>query len=393
MKEQNEVLNMDINEITARVEELSTELGGLKNAGLIMGGINPPVIEKALEGDDDRTLNTISNFFESRDHAFEIYSDEQIKIIKSLELALIDEGSASNLAQKLNMSQATLSSIRRGKYTGSLDVKFNDIKDYLELREEKATIYINDSYIPTYTSQKIYEHIRTAHIQGGCVMITGDAGIGKTETIKEYKRKNPNRTIVIEPIHLNTGELDMLELLADEIGIDVTGTKPSRLYKKILNELYSGLIIIVDEVQKLSFRAVDTLRSYSDVFKSKGESLGIAFIGNDVFRQQFYGKRGIGKEQVWNRCIERPKFESKNIPFSDIEMLFPILARRGMKKELMFLHAIALSPKEDIRTAVNLFTTAYNKNRYNLKGLVKQAKYMNVELENLESILRKIKGA
>lgn len=73
-------------------------------------------------------------------------------------------------------------------------------------------------------------------------------------------------------------------------------------------------------------------------------------------------------------------------------MLFPVLARRKMKKELMFLHAIALSSKEDIRTAVNLFTIAYNKNRYNLEGLVRQAKYMNVEIENLESILRKIKG-
>lgn len=383
---------MNINEIKNRVDELSTELGGIKNAGLIMGGINPLMIEKALNSEDDRTLNTMSNFFEGRDYAFETYTEEQVLLIKGLELAIIDEGSATNLAQKLNMSSTTLSNIRKGKYTGALNDKFEDIKNYLELREEKSTTYMNNKYIPTYTSQKIYEHIRTAHVQGGCVMITGDAGIGKTETIKEYKRKNPNRTIVLEPIHLNTSELDMLELLADELGIDINGVKSSRLYKKILNELYSGLIIIVDEVQKLTFRAVDTLRGYSDIFKSKGESLGIAFIGNDVFRQQFYGKRGIGKEQVWNRCIERPKFESKNIPFSDIEMLFPILARRGMKKELMFLHAIALSPKEDIRTAVNLFTVAYNKNRYNLEGLVKQAKYMNVEIENLENILRKIKG-
>lgn len=383
---------MNINEIKNRVDELSTELGGIKNAGLIMGGINPSVIEKALNGEDNRTLNAISNFFESRDYAFSVYTEEQVLLIKGLELAMIDEGSATNLAQKLDMSSTTLSHIRKGKYTGTLDAKFEDIKNYLELREEKSTTYMNNEYIPTYISQKIYEHIRTAHVQGGCVMITGDAGIGKTETIKEYKRKNPNRTIVLEPIHLNTSELDMLELLANELGINIDGIKPSRLYKKILNELYSGLIIIVDEVQKLTFRAVDTLRGYSDIFKSKGESLGIAFIGNDVFRQQFYGKRGIGKEQVWNRCIERPKFESKNIPFSDIEMLFPILARRGMKKELMFLHAIALSPKEDIRTAVNLFTVAYNKNRYNLEGLVKQAKYMNVEIENLESVLRKIKG-
>lgn len=383
---------MNISEIKNRVDELSTELGGIKNAGLIMGGINPPAIEKALNAEDSRTLNIMSNFFESRDYAFKIYTEEQVQLIKGLELAIIDEGSATNLAQKLDMSSTTLSNIRKGKYSGAIDDKFEDIKNYLELRDEKSNTYISNQYIPTYTSQKIYEHIRTAHVQGGCVMITGDAGIGKTETIKEYKRKNPNRTIVLEPIHLNTSELDMLELLADELGIDINGVKPSRLYKKILSELYSGLIIIVDEVQKLTFRAVDTLRGYSDIFKSKGESLGIAFIGNDVFRQQFYGKRGIGKEQVWNRCIERPKFESKNIPFSDIEMLFPVLARRGMKKELKFLHAIALSPKEDIRTAVNLFTIAYNKNRYNLEGLVRQAKYMNVEIENLESILRKIKG-
>ena len=39
-------------------------------------------------------------------------------------------------------------------------------------------------------------------------------------------------------------------------------------------------------------------------------------MGNDTFRQQFFGKSGIGKEQVWNRFVERPKYETKNIRFS-----------------------------------------------------------------------------
>ena len=141
---------MNINEIKNRVDELSNELDGIKNAGLIMGGINPSVIEKALNGEDNRTLNAISNFFESRDYAFSVYTEEQVLLIKGLELAMIDEGSATNLAQKLDMSSTTLSHIRKGKYTGTLDAKFEDIKNYLELREEKSTTYMNNEYIPTY---------------------------------------------------------------------------------------------------------------------------------------------------------------------------------------------------------------------------------------------------
>lgn len=84
-------------------------------------------------------------------------------------------------------------------------------------------------------------------------MITSDTSIGKIETIREYKRKNSNKIIVLEPIYPNTSELNMLELFADELAIDVNKIKSSRLYKKILNELYSGLIIIVDEFQKIIF--------------------------------------------------------------------------------------------------------------------------------------------
>ena len=72
--------------------------------------------------------------------------------------------------------------------------------------------------------------------------------------------------------------------------------------------------------------------------------------------------------------------------------MFPALAEKGMEKELKFLYSVALSPKEDIRSAVHLYTKVYNTNSGNctMEMLVKQSKRMQIDLSNMKSILDRI---
>lgn len=123
-------------------------------------------------------------------------------------------------------------------------------------------------------------------------------------------------------------------------------TKRAMYWQKILSELHDGTVIIGDEAQNFNFMAIDTLRGFADYFHNENlGTVGIVCMGNDMFRQQFFGKSGIGKEQVWNRFVERPKYETKNIRFNDIELLFPELSKKGMKDELKFFYGVAISPK------------------------------------------------
>lgn len=382
---------MDLNILNQKVGKLCGELGCTYNEVWAVIGIKKQPFEKALAGEDETNALKIEKFLETREYAFSVYSEEHQNTLLRLEKRIIEKGSVNAAFQGTNIASSVISDIRRAKYDGKADEKFKEIKKFLDLKEEGLKVYKHDKYVPTSISEKIYENIRTSHIQGVCIMVTGDAGIGKTEAAKQYVRQHKENAYIITAVEPRTNKTAMLEILAKALDIDLSETKRSAYTQKILSEINDGTVIIVDEAQNFKFDAIDTLRGFSDYFRNNNlGTVGIVCMGNDTFRQQFFGKSGIGKEQVWNRFVERPKYETKNIPFSDIELMFPILKEQNMVKELKFLHSIALSPKEDIRSAVHLFTTMYNRGHYDFDSLVKQAKNMQIDLSNLPHIIKKL---
>ena len=86
----------------------------------------------------------------------------------------------------------------------------------------------------------IYERLRNTHILGGCAVITGDAGIGKTKTIQKYSKDNRAETIVITAsVYYHTAK-DVLYLLAEELGINDTNMQ--RIKKGIFsNALFENI--------------------------------------------------------------------------------------------------------------------------------------------------------
>lgn len=385
---------MNLQELKSKIEKLAEELGGSpNNMGAVIGGLNNDYIKNALNGSDEKTAAKIEEFFISREYAFSVYTEEQQGIIRGFEKRILEKGGMNKALENSNISASMASGVRKGTYKGVVDNAFRKIKELLELKEESAKVYRHSGYIPTSISESIYENIRTAHISGVCVMITGDAGIGKTQAAMKYISDHEENTVIITPTEPKTKKTAMIEMLASELKIDLSGTKRAMYTQKILSELHDGTVIIVDEAQKFAFDAIDTLRGFSDYFKNKNlGTVGIVCIGNDTFRQQFFGNSGIGKEQVWNRFVERPKYQTKDILYSDIKLMFPALAEKGMEKELKFLYSVALSPKEDIRSAVHLYTKVYNTNSGNctMEMLVKQSKRMQIDLSNMKSILDRI---
>lgn len=386
---------MNLQELKTKIQKLADELGTTpEKAYTVIGKVTNEKIAKALNGENDKDLAEIENFFKSREYAFSIYTPEQCEIIRQFERRIIETGSASKALGNADISASTMSSIRTGTYKGTVDKMFSRISSFLEIKDENSKVYKHIGYVPTSISESIYENIRTAHISGVCVMVTGDAGIGKSMAAMQYHATHPDNSVIVTAVEPKTTKSAMLEILASELGIDLSETRRAMYSQKILSELHDGMVIIVDEAQNFRFDAIDTLRGFADHFRNKNlGTVGIVCMGNDTFRQQFFGKSGIGKEQVWNRFVERPKYETKNIRFSDIELLFPELAKKGMKDELKFLYGIALSPKEDIRSAVHLFTTVYNRKNGNctIEMLEKQAKRMQVDVANIGAVMNRLR--
>ena len=387
---------MDLQEMKIKTENLAEELGGSpENMGAVISGLKNDCIQNALNGNDEKTAVKIDEFFTSREYAFSIYTEEQRNIIRQFEKRIIDMGGAGKALENSGISPSTMSSLRRGTYKGVTQNIFSKISNFLALKDENSKVYKHSGYVPTSISESIYENIRTAHISGVCVMVTGDAGIGKTEAAKHYQAEHPDNSVIITAGEPKTTKTEMFETLAEKLGIDLSETKRGMYFRKIRSELHDGTVIIVDEAQNFNFDAIDTLRGFADYFRNENlGTVGIVCMGNDTFRQQFFGKSGIGKEQVWNRFVERPKYQTKDIRYNDIELLFPELTKKGMKDELRFLYGIALSSKEDIGSAIHLYTKIYNVHggKCTIEMLTKQAKRMQVDVTNFNAIMNRLKA-
>ena len=101
--------------------------------------------------------------------------------------------------------------------------------------------------------------------------------------------------------------LGILKLIAYQLGISGT----NRIYElntAIINRLHDGMLIIIDEAQHLKFAAIDHLRSISDSFTDRSETMGICFVGNPSFMKHFDDKKIAVTGQVFNRANLRPYY-------------------------------------------------------------------------------------
>lgn len=379
---------MDLKE---RAEALSKELGVDFGKIHLVIGVTADTLEGAFNG-HKKSVDAVTKFFTDRQAAFEMYSAENIEIIKSFERSIPKAGSASKAAEKIGIGSSIISGLRKGKYQGNDDKIFSKLSSYFEIKDAKKElpdVFVPVDYAPTTISQMIYQRLRNVHILGGCAVITGDAGIGKTKTIQKYRKDNRNKTIVITASVLNHNVTDVLYMLADELGISETNKQ--RIKTLLFSKLHDGMMIIIDEAQELTYQAANALRAIPDHFEAKGETVGLVFVGNPCFYNKFNGKYTSDRVQVSSRFVIEPTYTADQIQFEDTKMLYPQLTQQNMIRELMFLHCIATTPNLGQRKALHIFKSAYNFGKYDLDSLIKEAKEAKARFDNLNEILNRIK--
>ena len=372
-----------------RYGELCEEIGG--EAWKILGMQSEADMAKALAG-EAKYAEKAAQAIEKREQIYAEYEPEQAELLRQVDrlIAGTKGGSLNKAAKLIGLSSAVLSKLRNGIYTGNLNDCFDALRAYFTIKESQAQVHKEVDYAPTGISESVYEAIRAVQIKGGCGIITGDAGIGKTKAIEHYLAKNPEKAVVITPTPLDGSVNAVMALLAEELGAGV-GIKPSALKRAVLSRLHDGMVIIVDEAQLLRLRSVDMLRTFSDIFSRKGETLGIVFIGNHSFRDIFEGRTAERSAQIKNRAIVRPRYTVSDTTYKDMCLLFPELAADNRTAELKFLFAIAQTPNEGTRAAVRLYSNAKDSGDDSLDGLVGWAKASEVDIKNINALLKRLK--
>jgi hypothetical protein len=173
----------------------------------------------------------------------------------------------------------------------------------------------------------------------------------------------------------------VLKLIALELGVPISQSTDD-LWIAITQKLHDGMVIIIDEGQLLTFHGIETIRSFADYFTDKGQTLGVAFVGDNGIEEKFEGKTRRNYRQINNRKWLSPKFVTTDIKREDVDMMFPLLVSSNMEQELEFLHKVAQS-EAGLRGAVRLFSQAYDNGCYTLKGLASMAKFMRIDVRSV----------
>ena len=206
---------------------------------------------------------------------------------------------------------------------------------------------------------------------GGLAVACGDAGIGKTQAALKYVRDHEQNSIYIYvPPCMKTSNA-IIKAIGSKLGIRKRAM--DEIWTAIAEKLTDGMIIILDEAQHLSYEAIETLRSFSDIFNNDGKTLGVCLIGNEVTIECTNGKSG--QEIEFGQIVSRRKslevFKTTQIARKDVELLFPEL--EGKKPEIDFLHRIATGV-QGIRGIVDIMVKAKANGNITYAGLVASAK-------------------
>lgn len=311
-----------------------------------------------------------------------MYNEAQQKIIDKLNEFIEAHPSQNAAAEKLGIAASILTPLRQGTYKGDTDKYLKKIAAYFDLKADFNETYHEIEYAQTSISKKVYDTIRICHVKGGLAIFAGDAGIGKTKAAHKYAADNPESAVYLTVNPCLTSIKSTLKLLANALNASVASTLDD-MWLNIVGKLADGMVLIFDEAQHLPIKTIETLRSFSDYFRDRNQTLGIIFIGNNETVRRLGTNKRAEFAQINNRTKQTRLCTTKQIRREDIMLLFPILAGKEMSAEIDFLWKIAQT-QQALRGAVNIFSNAYDNGRYDLSGLVAMAKYMEIDLTGLD---------
>lgn len=172
----------------------------------------------------------------------------------------------TQLARGIGTSPASISMYLNGTYAekgGNYETIEPKIEAFLEVQESKAQREeLVLGFVSTKTTRRISEVMRDAHEAGDTVVIYGQAGLGKTQAVKNYCEKNP-AAILIEANPSFTA-LVLMRKLAAAAKVSTVGSL-NDLFESVSDRLRdSGRLIVVDEAENLPLRALEIIRRLHD---------------------------------------------------------------------------------------------------------------------------------
>lgn len=192
----------------------------------------------------------------------------------------------------------------KGRYSGDTRKIEANVRRWLESRRSaealNATLPAAPEWVETPSARAVLSALSFAQMAEAVSVIYGGAGVGKTLALTQYRQQAPNVWVVTAtPAASAPGSI--LARIAQVLGIRASGAVHV-VEASIIERLRDtrGLLVI-DEAQHLTSRALDAVRSLHDA-----AGVGLALVGNEVvYAQLTGGSRSVGFAQLFSRIAKR----------------------------------------------------------------------------------------
>lgn len=222
--------------------------------------------------------------------------------------------SQSEVARKLGLSAAVMSGFLKGTYRGNVLLVAQKIVQLLDQEQIRSEAPKKPGFVETSVVKQVQFCCSYAHMHQDIAVVYGDAGLGKTMALKNYAENNQG-VVYMAANPTMSSQRGLLEELMDALGKDDLAVS-RRMRKTIVRALKgTNWLLVVDEAQHLSEKALETLRSIYDE-----TGIGLVIAGNRHVYQKIFGHREATFAQFFSRV--GVKREIKNtIPRSDVDAL------------------------------------------------------------------------
>jgi DNA transposition AAA+ family ATPase len=222
------------------------------------------------------------------------------------------------LAKAAGISNGALSQFLAGKYPGDNDSLRAKVENVMTRERDKAVQPKTASeFVETSAAQHVFEVAKYCHLFGDIGVCYSAAGLGKTESVREYARKHSD-VILIEA---NPGYT--AHYLFRELRELLGGTSRSNLLDIFVDCCQrlkgSGRLLIVDEAEQLPYKALEMLRRLHDK-----TGIGVLLTGMPKLLGNLRGLKGE-YAQLYSRVGIAYKLQSLSADDSGaiVQMLLP----------------------------------------------------------------------
>lgn len=237
-------------------------------------------------------------------------AEEQEAVRVRVRRAMETEGvTQAALSRGSGLAYSTLSAWLGGKYTGDNARVAEQMQRWLHARtvreRTRSKMPTAPGYLETPSAEVFGEMLAHAQHMPDMVVVTGAPGVGKTTACEAYQASSSNVWLLTGEPAFGTPHV-LLDALAEVLA--VAERSSTRLSRAIVRRLVgSGGLLIIDEAQHLSTKALDQLRTTVH----DNAKIGVALMGNETVYSRLEGLgRTVSHAQLYSRVgmrLARPR--------------------------------------------------------------------------------------